>query len=160
MRVVIRPATQADLEGVLDLYADTGMDDGRRMASAEARRLLDAFGDYPSYRLYVACAPDGDGESDAPPCGEDAVVGSYALLVMHNLAHNGAPSAIAEDVVVSPRHQGQGIGRRMMEHALRQARDAGCYKLALSSSAQRFAAHAFYESLGFARHGISFAIET
>jgi GNAT superfamily N-acetyltransferase len=47
-----------------------------------------------------------------------------------------------------------------MAHAIEQARAAGCYKLALSSNAKRQAAHAFYESLGFQRHGLSFVIET
>ena len=78
---------------------------------------------------------------------------------MHNLAHQGTPSAIVEDVVVSESHQSQGIGRDMMQHAMRQAREAGCYKLVLSSNQQRERAHAFYESLGFARHGYSFQIE-
>ncbi|WP_335622404.1 GNAT family N-acetyltransferase [Acidovorax carolinensis] len=63
-------------------------------------------------------------------------------------------------MVVAAGRQGQGIGRQMMAHAVHQARDAGCYKLALSSNAKRVAAHAFYESLGFARHGLSFVIET
>jgi GNAT superfamily N-acetyltransferase len=89
----------------------------------------------------------------------DAVVGTYALLVMHNLAHRGMPSAIAEDVVVAADRQGQGVGRHMMAHAVAEARAAGCYKLALSSNRKRVQAHAFYESLGFAQHGLSFVIE-
>jgi len=48
----------------------------------------------------------------------------------------------------------------MMAHAMQQARDAGCYKLALSSNVCRKDAHAFYESLGFAQHGLSFVVET
>ena len=39
------------------------------------------------------------------------------------------------------------------------AREAGCYKLVLSSNQKRARAHAFYESLGFQRHGFSFSIE-
>ena len=78
---------------------------------------------------------------------------------MHNLAHRGAPSAIAEDVVVDSACQGQGIGRQMMAHALQLAKEAGCYKLALSSNRKRKDAHAFYESLGFQQHGLSFVME-
>ena len=146
----IREATLADLESVLALYAQPGMDDGQVLTLAEARALLARFRQYPSYRLWVACdAANGD-----------AVVGTYALLVMHNLAHRGAPSAIVEDVVVAPDLQGRGVGRQMMAHAMQQARDAGCYKLALSSNARRTGAHAFYESLGFAQHGLSFVVDT
>ena len=39
-------------------------------------------------------------------------------------------------------------------------RAKGCYKLVLSSNAKRERAHAFYESLGFERHGYSFRIES
>lgn len=116
----------------------------------EAEAVWSQFARYPIYRLWVACDPAQHG----------AVVGTYALLVMHNLAHRGAPSAIVEDVVVAQHQQGRGIGRQMMAHAMQQARDAGCYKLALSSNARRAGAHAFYESLGFAQHGLSFVVET
>ena len=150
MSIVIREATAADLEDVLALYESIEDAPQQVLSPDEARAMLAQFARYPSYRLWVACDTDQG----------DAVVGSYALLVMHNLAHRGAPSAIAEDVVVAPGRQGQGIGRHMMAHAVQQARVSGCYKLALSSNAKRTAAHAFYESLGFAQHGLSFVIET
>jgi GNAT superfamily N-acetyltransferase len=117
---------------------------------------LAQFRQYPSYRLWVACEAAPDDSSDAESGGQ--VVGTYALLVMHNLGHQGTPSAIVEDVVVSDQRQGQGIGQLMMQHAQQQARVAGCYKLVLSSNQKRERAHAFYESLGFQRHGFSFVI--
>jgi GNAT superfamily N-acetyltransferase len=78
---------------------------------------------------------------------------------MHNIGHQGSPSAIVEDVVVSSSHQSQTIGSEMMMHAMDLARQAGCYKLALSSNQKRQRAHAFYESLGFDKHGYSFQIK-
>jgi hypothetical protein len=48
----------------------------------------------------------------------------------------------------------------MMRFALDRCCEAGCYKMALSSNLRRPAAHRFYESLGFARHGYSFSIAT
>lgn len=146
MGVHVRQATAADLPSVLALYAQPAMDNGQVLPIAEAKQLLAQFSHYPNYRLFVAC--------DA-----DRVVGTFALLVMHNLAHQGTPSAIVEDVVVSDAHQSQGIGRDMMHHAMALAREAGCYKLVLSSNQKRERAHAFYESLGFQRHGFSFLIE-
>ena len=146
MNIAIRQATAADLAGVLALYAQPEMDDDKVLSEAEARKIFAQFAHYPNYRLFVAV----DGQ---------AVVGTFALLVMHNLAHRGTPSAIAEDVVVAKARQGQGIGRQMMAHAADQARAAGCYKLALSSNRKRKEAHAFYESLGFGQHGLSFVMD-
>lgn len=150
MKLDIREATAADLPDVLTLYAQPGMNDDRVLDLAQAQEIHAQFARYPSYRLFVAYA------TDAP----ERLLGSYALLVMHNLAHMGAPSAIVEDVVVDASHRGQGIGRQLMAHAVALAREAGCYKLALSSNRKREHAHAFYESLGFERHGYSFVIET
>lgn len=151
MNLVIREATEGDLPAVLALYAQPDMDNGQVLALDEAKLLLAQFRQYPSYRLWVAC-----NDNNTPHVGE--VVGSYALLIMHNLAHRGSSSAIVEDVVVSPDRQGQGIGQQMMQHAQQQAHDAACYKLVLSSNQKRERAHAFYESLGFQRHGFSFVI--
>lgn len=148
--VFMREATESDLDEVLALYQGVEESPEHVLTLDEARTILARFRDSPSYRLWVAC------ESAEP--GAD-VVGTYALLVMHNLAHRGAPSAIVEDVVVAADRKGQGIGRQMMAHAVQQAREAGCYKLALSSHRKRTDAHAFYESLGFAQHGLSFSIE-
>jgi GNAT superfamily N-acetyltransferase len=146
MKVEIRQADAEDIAAVLALYAQPGMDNGKVLALEEAKALFAQFAKYPNYRLFVALA-DG------------LVVGSYALLVMHNLGHLGTPSAIAEDVVVAQEVRGQGIGRQMMEHAAAQAREAGCYKLALSSNNQRVDAHRFYASLGLVPHGVSFVME-
>ena len=46
-----------------------------------------------------------------------------------------------------------------MRYAMDQAREAGCYKLVLSSNMRRERAHAFYESLGFTKHGFSFRVD-
>lgn len=152
MNLLIREATDGDLPAVLALYAQPGMDDGQVLTLDEAKLLLAQFRQYPSYRLWVACI----NASHTARGGE--VVGTYALLIMHNLAHRGTPSAIVEDVVVSADWQGQGIGQHMMQHAQQQARAAACYKLVLSSNQKRERAHAFYESQGFKRHGFSFVI--
>ena len=145
-KLLIRPAAAGDLEKVLALYAQPELDAGDVLPLETAKRLWQRFADYPDYTLYVA-------ERAAD------IVGSFALLVMHNLGHLGAPSAIVEDVVVAPAFQRHGIGKAMMQFALDRCREKGCYKLMLSSNAKREDAHAFYESLGFVRHGFSFRID-
>jgi GNAT superfamily N-acetyltransferase len=142
----VRPATESDLEKILDLYAQTEFDAGDVLPLAAAKHVFERFADYPDYTLYVA---EHGGE----------IVGTFALLVMHNLGHLGAPSAIVEDVAVAPTLQRHGIGKVMMQFALGLCRDKGCYKLMLSSNSKRERAHAFYESLGFERHGFSFRLD-
>jgi len=161
MSLHIRQATAQDLPQILQLYAQPSMDNGKVMALAAAKQQFAHFSQYPSYRLFVACQADADANANANANAnaQEQVLGTYALLVMHNLAHQGTPSAIVEDVVVSEAHRSQGVGRAMMAHAMDLARQAGCYKLVLSSNQKRERAHAFYESLGFQRHGFSFQIE-
>ena len=139
----IREATERDLAGVLALYAQPELDDGNVLPVDRAASIWRRFSDYPDYTLYVA-------ELDG------TIVGSFALLVMDNLGHLGAPSGIVEDVVVAPHIHGHGIGQAMMRFAVVRCRERDCYKLMLSSNAKRLRAHSFYESLGFERHGFSF----
>jgi len=140
-----RGATQADLPGVLRLYGQPDLDDGKVLSLADAERIFDRMAQYPDYKIYVAA------------CG-DRIVGTFALLIMDNLGHLGAPSGVIEDVAVDPGWQGQGIGRAMLQHALQVCASKGCYKAALSSNMSRERAHAFYDSLGFERHGYSFRV--
>lgn len=144
--LTIRPATISDLPNVLGLYAQPDMDNGDVLDLEEAEAIFARMCRYPDYTLLVAV--DGN-----------AVAGSLALLVMDNLAHRGAKSAIVEDVVVDPTRQGQSIGTALMHDAMARAAAKGCYKLVLSSNIKRTRAHAFYDRLGFRRHGVSFWVD-
>jgi GNAT superfamily N-acetyltransferase len=141
----IRPAHSADLPGVLALYAQPALDNGRALSIQAAATIFARFARYPDYTLYVA-------EIDRQ------IVGAFALLIMDNLGHLGTSSAVVEDVAVDPALHSHGIGQAMMAFAMDRAREKRCYKLALSSNAKRQRAHAFYESLGFERHGYSFRV--
>ena len=139
----IREAVEADLPSILALYSDVG--DVQVLSPDQAHAIFERMKTYPDYHIYVATL-DG------------AIVGTFVLLIMDNLAHLGAPSGVVEDVVVSAERQGQGIGKQLMQFALERCRERGCYKMALSSNLTREAAHRFYESLGFERHGYSFRV--
>ena len=146
MSVSIREATSEDLPAVLALYSQLEIGEGEALPLPEAEALFQRMRSYPNYRLYVAAV------------GEE-VVGTFALLIMDNLAHKGAPSGVVEDVVVEAGWQRKGLGREMMRFAMARCQEAGCYKLVLSSNRQREAAHRFYASLGFRQHGYSFLVE-
>lgn len=142
---MVREATAEDLAGVLELYAQPELDDGRRLSIEDAEAIFDHMRAYPHYRLYVAEM-------------QGRVVGTFTLLISRNLSHLGASSALVESVAVAPAHQGNGVGAAMMAFAREKCRKAGCYKMALSSNLRRERAHAFYEGLGFERHGYSFQV--
>jgi GNAT superfamily N-acetyltransferase len=141
----IRKANRDDLEDILAIYAEPDIDNGNILDLHSAEAMLDKMKHYPDYTLYVATM-------------DNQVVGSFALLIMDNLAHMGAPSAIVEDVVVHLRWRSRGIGSQMIRFAMEKAKEAKCYKLALSCSINRERAHKFYESLGFETHGYNFLI--
>jgi GNAT superfamily N-acetyltransferase len=140
-----REAYEADLPDILRLYAQPDLDNGNVLPLPEANALFDRIARYPDYHLYVALE-------------EARIVGTFALLIMDNLGHLGAPSGVIEDVAVDPQWQGHGIGKKMMQHALQVCREKGCYKVVLSSNLKRERAHAFYESLEFERHGYSYRV--
>jgi GNAT superfamily N-acetyltransferase len=77
------------------------------------------------------------------------VAGTASVVVVANLSHIGRPYAIVENVVVDASFRGKGIGDAMLNHATEIARNAGCYKVALTSNKSRVDAHRFYERLGF-----------
>ncbi|MGD1861256.1 MAG: GNAT family N-acetyltransferase [Leptolyngbyaceae cyanobacterium] len=143
--LTIRSATAADLPAVLRLYQQPDLDDGKVLPMEQAIALWHKMQQYPDYRLIVAQWDDG-------------IVGTFTLLVMDNLLHLGAPAAVVEAIAVDPQFHNRGIGGQMMRWAMAEASRAGCYKLVLSSNQKRIQAHAFYENLGFQRHGYSFYI--
>jgi GNAT superfamily N-acetyltransferase len=145
MQVTIRVAEKPDLPGILAVYAQPELDAGELLPLEQAEEIYSVFQQYPFYRLYVAVAGT-------------KIVGTFALLIMDNLAHLGKKSAIIEDVGVLPEFQGHGVGKIMMQFAMEEARKSRCYKLVLSSNAKRERAHQFYDSLGFDRHGYSFRV--
>jgi GNAT superfamily N-acetyltransferase len=143
--IEIRRATEPDLTDVLALYGQPGMDDGRVLSMDDAVTLFRRMSAYPQYSIYLA------------RMGAKSV-GTFALLIMDNLAHAGSPSAVVEGVVVDEHWRGCGVGTEMMKFAMRVARQNRCYKLVLSSNLRRERAHEFYQRLGFKQHGVSFEV--
>jgi ribosomal protein S18 acetylase RimI-like enzyme len=143
--IQIRKATTEDISAILHLYKSAGIESGNPFTEEEARAHFAIFEQYPNYHLFVAIL-------------DSNIVGTFALLVMDNLAKRGRRSGVVEDVAVSPDWQGRGIGRAMMEHARKECIQADCYKFSLSSNLQREEAHRFYDALGFERHGYSFRV--
>jgi len=144
--MIIRKAEERDLPFILELFAQPDMDDGEILPLDEAKKIYEKMKAYPDYCIYVA---DLDGK----------VVGTFSLAIMDNLAHVGSKSGLIEDVIVSQKFQGQGIGKQMIRHAINICKENACYKVCLSSNLKRHNAHMFYSSIGFKIHGYSFLME-
>ncbi len=87
------------------------------------------------------------------------VVGTATVIVVPNIGHGGKPWAAVENVVVAEEFRGRGVGIRLMESAGSLSREAGCYKLVLSSNLSREEAHIFYRRLGWRQSHVGFSLE-
>ena len=142
----IRTAQAADLTSILAVYREAGLASRGSLSAGEAVTIFTRMQGYPNYKVYAAEL-------------QGRIVGTFELAILDNLANAGRPSGLVEDVAVLPSFQRQGIGKEMMRFAMDRCRDNKCYKMALSSNERRAAAHRFYESLGFTRHGFSYAVQ-
>lgn len=80
----------------------------------------------------------------------DDVVGMLQLTMIPGLSRGGMLRAQIESVRVDKAYRGRRIGKALFEHAIEQARMAGCGLVQLTSDKQRSDALRFYEDLGFA----------
>jgi ribosomal protein S18 acetylase RimI-like enzyme len=145
--VKIRAAEPRDLDRLLELYSLLEGPYGKvRHPNGEAHDLFTRVLLDPNQETLVAEV-------------YDEVAGTLVLAVLPNLAHGGAPYAVVENVVVDEEYRGEGVGRALVREAMRRARRAGAYKLALCSNAERTEAHGFYESLGFEASHVGFEVK-
>ncbi len=136
--VIIRTAREADIPRILELYRQLSFhpEEYRKPSPEDCRRVFIEMGTMPGYHLLVA---EEDGE----------IIGTTVLAILPGMAHGVSPFAVVEYVVVDEKKHRRGIGRLLMEYVIARSREAGCYKIMLTSDNRREDAHAFYRSLGF-----------
>lgn len=144
MNLIIRVATLDDLPTLTQLHSE--IDEKPSLQHEQAQQIFTEMSQVPNYHTYIAFC-------DAEP------VGTFSLLIVPTLMHRGFHKfAVLDAVVVKANCRCQGIGKLMMQEALKLSDFAGCYKVTLSSNLKRGRAHTFYESLGFQQHGWSFSL--
>jgi glucosamine-phosphate N-acetyltransferase len=77
---------------------------------------------------------------------ENRVVGAITLLIEQKFIHDGGKVGHIEDVAVAKKHQGKGIGEKIVTYALEYAKKQGCYKTILDCDDN---VKPFYEKIGF-----------
>jgi ribosomal protein S18 acetylase RimI-like enzyme len=136
----IRRARRDDVPAIVALLADDPLGAHREHPDDLATYLaaFDAIASDPHQILVVA-------EQDS------AVVGTLQLSLLPGLSHQGSLRGQIEAVRVAARLRGDGLGARLIQWAIDEARDRGARLVQLTSDLSRTDAHRFYERLGF-RH--------
>lgn len=138
--IIIREAREADLPALIAMFAADQLgghgDTSDPEAYPEYARAFAGIAASPNQTLYVA-------ERDAD------VVGTFQTMITTSLNARGSSAMIIEAVQTRSDMPGQGIGARMIEFAIAEAKGRGVRLVQLTSNAVRKDAHRFYERLGF-----------
>jgi RimJ/RimL family protein N-acetyltransferase len=143
--VTIRPADPADAPALVALGRAVGEEPGGWLittndwrTTADERRYLKAVRRYDHAAVYVAESAEGE------------IVGRLSLA----RDQHPASSHVADlGLMVAAHYRRRGIGRALLEQAIRWARRRGVTKLELHVFPHNEPAIALYESFGFEREG-------
>ncbi len=144
----IRRATEADLPRLIELMAQLRPDE----PEAEDPSRIEDYA-----RVLARMTAQGQRVLVAEDNGW--IAGALVLAIVENISRRGTPYAIIENVVVDEPARGLGHGEALIEQAVEEARQAGCYKVSLTSNKRRGEAHRFYERLGFVQTHEAFRID-
>ncbi|MET9808828.1 GNAT family N-acetyltransferase [Streptomyces halstedii] len=134
MKITVRSAVEVDLSVLLALYSELNPDDPP-LPEASADAIWAAISRQQGRTILVAEAGG-------------AVAGTADCIVMPNLTRGGRAVLFVENVVVASSFQRRGVGRQLMEAAVRLGESAGCYKIQLLAADDAYV-HTFYEACGF-----------
>ena len=145
----VREARADDFAALLRLL--DGMDESMYRGRGDA-------GEGEVWTLYEAILGDHDQRLLVAEDG-GRIVGSAHVMVLRHLGRSLSRSAAVEGVVVDTSYRRKGVGAALMQAAANAAREAGCYKLALTSNVARPSAHRFYSRLGWKRTHYGYSLE-
>jgi len=121
----IRPITKSDYTGYTKL-ADTGI------SRDEFNEFLDNVLNT-NHRLYVGIT-------------SGIVIGTGTLLIESKLTHGGCKMGHIENITISEKHRNKGMGQKMLQHLIKMATSAGCYRIDLNCTSEL---EHFYNTCGF-----------
>ena len=138
--VTFRRAARADVERIVQMLADDPLG---------AKRERYELPLPPAYlAAFDAIAADANQEL-VVACRAGEVVGVLQITYIPYLTYHGGWRALIEGVRVDAKIRSAGLGRAMVDHAIRRARERGCHLVQLTTDKARPEAKRFYETLGF-----------
>ena len=148
-QITLRPARRDDVAAIIVMLADDHLGRAReRIEDPMPARYYDAFERLsrdPNIHLMVA-EEGGD------------VVGCLQLCILPGLSSQGASRGLIEDVRVVSDRRSRGIGEKLVQWAVDEARNKGCKLVELLTHHTRVDAQRFYERLGFVRSHVGMTI--
>lgn len=147
--ITIRPARQDDVASIVAMLADDHL--GR------ARERLEDPLPAPYYQAFERLSHDPNIELVVAEDG-GRVVGCLQLCILPGLSSQGASRGLIEDVRVASDRRSRGIGEKLVQWAVGEAKTRGCKLVELLTHHTRVDAQRFYERLGFARSHLGMTI--
>lgn len=134
--MIIRPATEADVPLILRFIRELAEYERllHEVVATEARLRETLFGARPAAEVVIA-------EADGEPLG-------FALFFHNYSTFLAQPGIYLEDLYVRPEARGRGVGRALLAHLARLARERGCGRLEWWVLDWNESALRFYRSLG------------
>jgi ribosomal protein S18 acetylase RimI-like enzyme len=111
----------------------------------------------PYYRAFERLSRDPNIELVVAEEG-GRVVGCLQLCILPGLSSQGASRGLIEDVRVASDRRSQGIGEKLVQWAVGEAKTRRCKLVELLTHHTRVDAQRFYERLGFARSHLGMTI--
>jgi len=142
MNLKIRQAKKEDLPEILSLLEGLS---GTKPDQGKALKLFDETLKSKVYFTFVAVS---DGK----------IAGTASILLFPSL-QRGRPWGLIDNVVVGKDYRQKGVGRKLIEAAVKFAKGKDCYKIILTARFARTGAHEFWQKLGFKKHGFSFRMD-
>ncbi|MFA6076723.1 MAG: GNAT family N-acetyltransferase [Candidatus Paceibacterota bacterium] len=86
------------------------------------------------------------------------ILGRAYLYIVFNDLHK-EPFGFMEDVFVEEKNRGKGIGTKLVNEVIAEAKKQNCYKIICTSRYEKPEVHSLYKKLGFKDHGKEFRID-
>ena len=139
--ITIRRARRDDVGAIVRMLADDPLGSARE-------RIEEPLP--PSYfRAFEALEHASHIQLVVAEDGEGAVVGCLQLCILPGLSSQGASRGLIEDVRVAAHCRSRGIGERLVQWAIAEARARDCKLVELLTHRTRVDAQRFYARLGF-----------
>jgi N-acetylglutamate synthase-like GNAT family acetyltransferase len=139
--ITIRHARREDVDAIVRMLADDPLGSARERLEDPLPpsyfRAFEALENASHIQLVVAQDDDG------------AVIGCLQLCILPGLSSQGASRGLIEDVRVAARCRSRGVGERIVQWAIAEARANGCKLVELLTHNTRVDAQRFYARLGF-----------